>query len=128
MPRSVRKQPAKPMPPCKRGFSPSREAGTIHRFLRRKYYMRFRKRYVEEMLKARQGVCGGHGCCDLSFFHRGRKCLDCKDRTKCLLWDRLPRECVVYPFDEKDKIPETRAYCNFHWDKKDVERMRKRKL
>ena len=127
MPKSMRKEPKNPVPPYKRRFSLLRELGTVYRFIRRKYYMTFKKHYVEEMLKARKGVCGGHGCCDLSFFHRNRKCLDPTERTNCLRWNNLPKECLVYPFDEKDKIPETRAYCNFHWDLKDVKRIKKGK-
>lgn len=92
------------------------------RVVRRKYYLTFKADYVHNQIKTRKGMCGRHGCCDLtvvnSFCNKKIfKCLSLLDRTECLRWDRLPEECKAYPFDEKDKIPETRIYCNFHWDK-----------
>ncbi len=113
---SLREDPKKPDPPCKRKISFASDSKALYRFSRRKIYLTFRKRYVKRMMEKRKGVCLGHGCCDLSVFHRNRKCLDPKDRTKCLVWDNLPKDCMIYPFDEKDKIPETRDYCTFHWD------------
>jgi hypothetical protein len=97
------------------------EMEVIKRTLRRRYYMVLRPNYIEEQMKKRRGGCGRHGCCDLSFLHRiynkyYRRCLSKDDRTRCLLWKNLPRECQVYPLDEKDKIPETRSYCNFYWE------------
>lgn len=118
MPPSLRKEPKKPVSPFRKSFSLKRDVGAVYRFLRRKLYMTFRKDYVKKQLETRKGICGGHGCCDLSFFHRKRKCLDPCDRTKCLKWEDLPYECIVYPFDEKDKVPETRPYCNFYWEEK----------
>jgi len=32
-------------------------------------------------------------------------------------WHSLPFLCRMYPFDDKDKIPETVSYCNFYWEK-----------
>tara|TARA_Y100000310_G_C20590348_1_gene767647 strand:- start:640 stop:975 length:336 start_codon:yes stop_codon:yes gene_type:complete len=93
----------------------TRELGTIKRALRRKYLIYFRPKYVEGQMRKRKGVCGRHGCCDLSIFHKYRKCLSSSDRTKCLYWDNLPKECKLYPIDEEDKVPETRSYCNFYW-------------
>jgi hypothetical protein len=94
----------------------------LWRLLRRNFLLALRKDYVKSQLAARKGVCGRHGCCDLAWHHRLlnvrlRKCLDTNDRTRCLKWGRLPPDCRIYPLDEQDKIPETRDYCNFHWDK-----------
>ncbi len=96
-----------------------KETGVIKRWLRREYYISFKSDYIREQLRKRKGICGKHGCCDLSIFHKSRRCLSKEDRTKCLRKSNLPIECKIYPFDEKDKIPETRSYCNFYWDKKD---------
>ena len=93
-----------------------KESATIIRALRRKYYMYFRKAHIRAMLARRKGSCGRHGCCDMSLWHHHRRCLSRADRTACLQWQNLPEECRIYPFDEKDKIPETRAYCNFYWE------------
>lgn len=95
-----------------------REIGTIKRALRRKYYIWFRPIYIKEQMKKRRGICGKHGCCDFSIFQKLKKCpnLSKEDSTKCLRWDNLPKICQIYPLDEKDKIPETKDYCNFHWE------------
>jgi len=69
-----------------------------------------------DMIAKRKGTCGRHGCCDLSILSKLHKCIDPNDRTKCLKWDNLPFDCKAYPFDEKDKIPETKEYCCFYWD------------
>ena len=98
-----------------------REIGAIKRMLRRNYYIYFREDYVKKQIRKRRGLCGHHGCCDLSILHKVynlyfRKCLSRDDRRRCLRWNNLPRECRIYPFDEKDKILETRSYCNFYWE------------
>lgn len=97
-----------------------REMGVIKRVLRRRYYVHLRPGYVREQIRKRKGVCGYHGCYDLSILSRIynvylRKCLSKEDRTRCLFWKNLPAECQIYPLDEKDKIPETGSYCNFYW-------------
>jgi hypothetical protein len=99
-----------------------KEVGAVKRLLRREYYLLFRSDYIKKQLENRKGVCGRHGCCDLTitgkiFNKYLRKCLSSKSRQTCLRWNNLPKECKLYPIDEKDKIPETRNYCNFHWDK-----------
>jgi hypothetical protein len=94
-----------------------REVKAVKRALRRKYYIHFRKDYVREQLKNRKGRCGRHGCCDFSIVQKHLRCYDWKDHSTCLRWGNLPLECRIYPFDEEDKIPQTRAYCNFHWGK-----------
>jgi hypothetical protein len=96
------------------------ETGSIARALRRRWYIHFKQDYVNKQIEKRRGVCGHHGCCDLSLLHRlynkyYKKCLNQNDRRACLLRKKLPRECQVYPLDEKDKIPETKSYCNFYW-------------
>lgn len=56
-----------------------------------------------------------HGCCDLSILAKLRRCIDPEDPTRCLKHDDKPFACRMYPFDENDKHPATRAYCNFYW-------------
>jgi len=89
---------------------------TTCRILRRAFLKLFRPSYVRKQFATRKGVCGRHGCCDLSYFFRNRDCLDPDDRTNCLKRNDLPPECMLYPIDEKDKIAETRGYCNFYWE------------
>lgn len=101
------------------------ELGTIKRAARREFYLQFRKGYVARQLKERKGKCGRHGCCNLSVFHTFRTCFDKKNPAKCLRWEHLPYRCRVYPFDEQDKIPKTRAYCNFYWEKKPLTKSNK---
>jgi len=93
------------------------ELKSILREIRRIYYLNFRKDYVMEQLRKRKGKCGRHGCCDLTVLCKlfSRKCLDKKDRTRCLKWNNLPFSCYAYPFDEKDKHHLTKDICNFHW-------------
>ena len=98
-----------------------RELGAVGRLIRRTFYFVFRRRYVLEQVRRRKGVCGRHGCCDLGVLARFRRCIDPDDRTRCLKHDSKPFGCRMYPFDEKDKIPETRPYCSFHWDEGDEE-------
>ena len=99
-----------------RKFSLAKELGSVYRLLRRQFYFTFRRKIVLDRVARRKGVCGRHGCCDLSSLARHRRCLDPADRTRCLKWRDLPFGCRVYPFDETDKIPETRGTCAFHWD------------
>lgn len=98
-----------------------REIGVIKRAARRRYYMVFKPDYVREQIKKRKGACGYHGCCALSVLSRlynihFRKCLAIRESARCLRWKDVPKECQVYPLDERDKIPETKSYCNFYWD------------
>lgn len=98
-----------------------RELSVIKRMLRRRYYMYFRPEYVRQQLERRRGACGQHGCCDLSVLQRiynlsYRKCLSRYGHSRCEHWKNLPQECKIYPLDEKDKIPETKNYCNFYWE------------
>jgi len=98
-----------------------KEIAVIKRILRRRYYILFRQSYVKEQLRKRKGICGYHGCCSLSILNKlynvyYRRCLIKEDYARCLYWRKLPRECKVYPLDEKDKIPETKNYCNFYWE------------
>lgn len=97
-----------------------REIMVIKRTARRRYYMIFKPDYVKEQIKKRKGACTYHGCCAFSIFSRSyniyyRKCLSNKNYKICLRWGNLPVECQIYPLDEKDRIPETRSYCNFYW-------------
>ena len=80
--------------------------------------MFFRKDYVRRMVAQRKGTCGAHGCCFHHLHHRllHRGCTDPADRNRCLRWDRLPEACRIYPFDEVDKNPKTRSFCNFYWE------------
>lgn len=93
---------------------------TISRAIRREYYILFKQDYIKEQLKKRKGVCGMHGCCAL-YCHR--KCIGA-DKKTCLKWDNLPYRCRIYPFDEKDKHPATRAYCNFYWENDETHNIR----
>jgi len=94
------------------------ELKSILRYVRRLYYFKFRGDYVMGQLRRRKGKCGMHGCCDLTVLNRlfFRKCLDRRDRTKCLKQGNLPFMCHVYPFDEKDKHHLTGDICNFYWE------------
>jgi hypothetical protein len=94
------------------------EINTVRRALRREYYLHFRKAYVREQMKNRKGKCGRHGCCDFSIVQKHLRCYDQKDHSICLRWGNQPLECRIYPFDEDDKRPETKGYCNFHWENK----------
>jgi len=73
--------------------------------------------YVKRQLKKRKGKCGMHGCCKT-----WPKIIRCKFLVgnKCVIWksDKMPLHCKIYPFDEKDKSPFSKKYCNFHWDDK----------
>ena len=93
------------------------EFAEVLTFLRRCFYMVFRRDYVRKMLARRRGTCEAHGCCWNHLAHRlvFRHCTDPTDRTRCLKWENLPKGCRMYPFDEKDKDPKTRSYCNFYW-------------
>ena len=92
------------------------ELGCLWRLARRWFYLTFRRGYVRRMAARRKGVCGRHGCCNLSALAKLRRCFDPEDDAYCLKKDNLPLFCRMYPFDEKDKHPATRAYCNFYWD------------
>jgi len=84
--------------------------GAIIRAIRRECYILFKPEYITYSLKKRKGKCGKHGCCNL--YKRS-----CIKGNRCLKWDSLPYRCRIYPFDEKDKHPATKSYCNFYWEK-----------
>lgn len=95
----------------------------IWRMIRRKYYLTFRKKYVEEQLKNRKGNCKLCGCCKTSPI----KCKYHNYSTgKCDLWEkegiegikkRSKHDCLTYPFDEKDKVKFSQVNCGFYWEK-----------
>lgn len=95
-----------------------KEIYALKRWFRRRYLIWFKPKYVLEQIKLRKGICGKHGCCDLTILDRmaHHGCLNTKDRTSCMRWQNFNFECKVYPIDEEDKIPETFSYCNFYWD------------
>ena len=95
-----------------------RELLGIPRHLRRLFYLRFRKKYVEEQLRKRKGTCLNHGCC-------ATMVLPCKHfdkkKMKCILWKEKGHKaihpvCLAYPFDERDKTSFAKKHCAFYWD------------
>ena len=81
--------------------------------IRRNYYLRFRKKYVQESIKNRKGQCKHQGCCNHSLLKCSAICgKDCK------LWKDLPEMCKIYPLDEKDKSWWSKKNCGFYWEKK----------
>lgn len=95
-----------------------KEVYAIKRVLRRIYLIWFKTEYVRQQIQSRKGICGKHGCCDLTILSRiaSKNCLSSSDSTICLRWTELNFICKAYPIDEKDKIPETLGYCNFYWE------------
>ena len=91
----------------------------LYRTLRRKFYVKFRKKYVLESLKKRKGKCRACGCCATMLF----PCEYYDKKTKlCRLWEEkgkeaIPYLCKLYPFDEKDKIIYSKINCGFYWEK-----------
>jgi len=83
------------------------------RILRRKYYWRFKKQYIEESLSKRKGKCLQCGCCSTCF----PPCIH-YDYTnkKCKIYKTAPRHCIDYPFDEKDKQEYSKIYCGYYWE------------
>lgn len=94
-----------------------KEFSAAKRVLRRRYLIWFKAEYVRQQIKSRKGICGKHGCCDFTLLGRlaFNHCLSRSNRTSCLRWPEIYFICKAYPIDEKDKIPETLSYCNFHW-------------
>jgi hypothetical protein len=91
-----------------------------YRALRRYSYWFFKRDYVFKQIALRKGKCGMHGCCGFKRFIFFLECKHFDKKTKlCKVWNK-PGNVVckrIYPFDEKDKNPETREYCNFYWEK-----------
>ncbi len=84
--------------------------------LRRRFYLKFRKKYVEESIKARRGECGycPSFCCSLN---------GCKhyniESFKCKIYKKRPKDmiCITTPFDEKDIHKRLYYYCSkrYYW-------------
>lgn len=87
--------------------------------LRRRFYLIFRKKYVEESLKKRKGKCKRCSCCEPMLFYGRYNCRHYDKKQKgCKLYntEKMPKTCYPYPFDEKDKWDEFRDGCGFYWE------------
>ena len=81
----------------------------IYRGIRRRGILLFKPNYLKLQELKKRGSCGDCCCCP-----------DCKwllPNKKCRLYytKYFPVGCKYSPFDEKDKAPEIRNKCNFHW-------------
>ena len=90
----------------------------ILKHFRRQFYIRFRKKYVENQVKKRKGQCN-HCTCEPTLF---TPCPHYNEKTKlCQLWvdkgrEAIPYACQVSPFDETDKIRFQKKFCGWYWD------------
>ena len=83
--------------------------------LRRRFFLKFRMKYVLESISKRKGNCTQNGCCCKS-----TSCKYLDQNNICKIWkekgfNALPLNCQLYPFDEKDKLPNTKEICGFYW-------------
>jgi hypothetical protein len=83
------------------------------RMLRRKYYWKFRRKYIEESLKNRKGECLQCGCCSTCM----PPCIHYDYATrKYKIYNTAPSQCKLFPFDEKDKTEYSQIYCGYYWE------------
>lgn len=94
----------------------------VYRSIRRQYYYKFNKAYVEKSLKERKGICNWQkckGCCgDLlikckEFEERTGACKVFNDESKMPCGGGIIKE---YPYDEGDKSLQTKSKCTYYWN------------
>lgn len=85
---------------------------SVYRHLRRLFYLKCRKAYIEESIKLRKGGCKHCGCCKRVF----KQCSYFKNGKDCAKYPNFPQVCKIYPFDEKDKNEFSRKFCGFYWE------------
>ncbi len=87
--------------------------------MRRRFFIAFRRKYVEDSIKKRKGKCKHCSCCEVRLFGKKWNCkhYDLKNK-KCEVYnsDKMPKTCFYYPFDEKDKWDEFKERCGFFWN------------
>ena len=84
----------------------ARAWGKVRRFL----LSRFRTDYVRAQAKRRRGECRRCGdCCRISF-----RCPFLKGGNSCIIYERRPLPCRIFPADERDlrDVPT----CTFYFD------------
>ena len=87
--------------------------------LRRRFYLIFRKKYIEESIKKRKGKCKNCSCCEVHLFGKKYNCRYFDKETKlCKIYNtkKMPKTCFIYPFDERDKWDEFKNGCGFYWE------------
>ncbi len=68
--------------------------GTARRYL----VVRLRPRYVEKQMERRRDACRRCGdCCRIVI-----RCPYLMDANHCTVYERRPRQCGVFPIDERD--------------------------
>ncbi len=81
--------------------------------LRRRFYMRFRKKYVAEGLKARRGSCAG--CANMGDCCNWNGCPHSDEKMGCKIYDSRTEHgflvCQTTPFDEKDVHKRLYYFC-----------------
>jgi len=81
--------------------------------LRRRFLVKFRKKYVEQSIAKRKGYCQFPDC-DCCYWANCKYCLGYK--KGCAIRNNEPVLCKLYPIDSKDKIPRF-PECTYYWDK-----------
>lgn len=87
--------------------------------MRRQFYLKFRKKYVQAGLLARRGSCAG--CSNMGQCCSWNGCKYQDDKSGCLIYGKREQygynTCTITPFDEKDIHKRLYGYCKvkYHW-------------
>ena len=85
----------------------------IYLYLRRLFYYYFKRKQMMKSIANREGYCNykvcGDLCCNVfcSMFDTTSK--------ECVISNKKPIFCSIYPFDEKDKSIRIKSLCTFYW-------------
>ena len=87
----------------------------IYASMRRRFIFYFRKGYFNNQMAKRKGSCASVGhCCQITMAW-------CQylDNGKCLIYDRQPFFCRIFPIDEKDKrLSGAAKSCGYYFEEK----------
>jgi|TARA_B100001964_G_scaffold109469_1_gene122381 Fe-S-cluster containining protein len=84
--------------------------------LRRRFLIRFRKKYVRQSVAKRKGHCNFPKCDCCSW-------ANCKQslghKKGCAIEKNKPEVCRLFPIDKKDIPPRFSKECTYYWDKQE---------
>jgi len=91
----------------------------FQKYIRKRYYYIFKKKYIAESISRRKGKCKKCGYCEEIRPMIGLKYCKFYDKKnkKCKIYPTQPGTCHAYPFDEKDKWNYTKGKCGYYWKK-----------
>jgi len=87
--------------------------GSLYASFRRRFLFYFRRNYVLSSISKRKGNCDDCKitCCELT-----RPGCPFFKNNKCLIYEKMPKFCKLFPIDHKDVILSgMEGICKYYW-------------